>query len=158
MSEHPDGQLRNLLGYIGVIRAEMRMQNWDILLHREPLTEEDVWATTWQQHNHTSLNVQVAEGLYDRDPWIVRNTLVHELVHAQHRDISRLWEDCTQNNADIAQSEAKSWDGDFHVFMERFVSWITQRIEQAIPLWDPEESYVALEGCFIHEKDQLPGH
>jgi len=146
---YDDARLRPILGYIGLLRDSLRMQNWDIILHQTVCDEEDVHAKTWQDPNHATLNVELGEKFFEETPVRVRSHLTHELVHAQHRDVSRLWEDCTQNNSDVPESQAKAWDGDFHVFLERFVSWITARIVPTMPEFDPEKTYEAPAGCFL---------
>lgn len=142
-------KLRHLLGYIGLVRDSLRMQNWDVILHRTDHGKEDVWAHTWQEYNHTTLNIEISETLFEANPETVRNAIVHELTHAQHRDVSRLWEECALNNSSIPQSDSRAWDGDFRVFMERFVSWVTQRVEKTVPLYEPERRYRAPEGCVL---------
>lgn len=137
MAQNIETQRKRLLHYLGDVRSALRMDNWDIDLHTEFCRDEDAHAETWQVRNHTILNIRLEADFFDLDPEKVRNTLVHELTHAAHRDVSILWDDCTLNNDDIPRSHSQSWDGDFHMHMERFVSWVTARIEPTVPLWDP---------------------
>jgi hypothetical protein len=82
-------------------------------------------------------------------PGTVRNTMVHELIHAQHRDISMLWEACTVNNSAVAIAESRAWDTDFRTFMERFVSWTTARIQKTVTPYDPGRRYPIRTGCYL---------
>lgn len=146
---HDEAKLRHLLGYISLVRDELRMQNWDIILHHTVEDDEDTHAHTWQENNHTTLNIGLGPTFFEESPAIVRNTIVHELIHAQHRDVSRLWDECTKGNADVPISQSESWDGDFRVFMERFVSWITKRITPTVSDFVPSKKYKVTEGCFL---------
>ena len=128
---------RRLLAYIGEVRAALRMQNWDVVLHEEVCGDEDAHAETWASDNHAVLNIRLEKDFFDLEPRGIRNTIVHELIHAQHRDVTLWWEGCTTGNEDIAVSASKSWDSDFRMYMERFVSWITDRIEGTVPMWEP---------------------
>lgn len=128
---------RRLLAYIGEVRTSLRMQNWDVILHEEVCEDEDAHAETWSSDNHAVLNIRLAADFFEMSPQGVRNTIIHELTHSQHRDVTLWWEGCTTGNEDIAESASKSWDKDFRMYMERFVSWITDRIESTVPLWDP---------------------
>lgn len=149
--EHDPAKLRRALGYIGVVREAMRMQNWDVILHPGVCEEEDVHAHTWQDDNHVTINIEFGDSFPTISPAQMKNTVVHELVHAQHRDVDRLWRECTQENDDVPVSQAGGWDSDMTVFMERFVSWITDRIVPSVPDYDPEHPYeeqVAV-GCWM---------
>ena len=143
--------LEHMLGYIGVVRDALRMQQWDVILHTDPLEDDDAWAETWQSHNHATTNIRLCARFFDQTPDRIRNTIVHELIHVQHRDITILWEACTINNSGIPVNESQSWNHDFSMQMERFVSWITQRIEESIPTYDPDADYPALTGCVIDD-------
>lgn len=145
--------LQHLLGYIGVVRDALRMQGWDIVLFTEPTELEDTWAETWQSYNHQTTNIKIGRTLLQQKPTRIRNTLVHELVHAQHRDVSILWEGCTVNNSEIPERDSRSWNSDFTMHMERLVSWVTQRIEDSVPLYDADEDYPAPVGCFLHGEE-----
>lgn len=130
-------QLLHLLGYIGVVRASLRMQNWDIRLHRTPHDKEDAWAYTWTDDNHDILSIEVCPELFMANPWVIRNSIVHELIHAQHRDLA------LKAALQVHQ-------------MERFVSWATRRIEPSVPLYIPQTSgsrpeYAIAEGCSLHD-------
>lgn len=148
---YPEDVLRPFLAYIGEVRDALRMQNWDIILHAEKDEDEDTNASTWQQYNYTVLNIRLGRTLFDLTPVQIRNTIIHELIHAQHRDVSMLWEACTQENSDVPASRAKSWDADFHVYMERFVAWITDRIsrDDFIPYYNPKKPPRTPAGCYL---------
>lgn len=150
MSTYSKAKLRPFLGYIGLVRDSLRMQNWDIILHLEKCEDEDINAHTWQQNYHTTLNIQLGKNLLNETPERIRNAVVHELVHAQHRDVTVLWEGCTLQNTDVPRSQAKSWDKDYHMCMERFVSWITARVEPTVPDYEPKKTYPTLEGCYLN--------
>lgn len=143
--------LVHMLGYFGLVRDALRMQQWDVVLHPDPLEEEDTWAETWQSHNHNTTNVRLCQRFFDQAPDRIRNTVVHELIHAQHRDVSILWEACILNNSEIPERDSRSWNHDFQMFNERFVSWITQRIEESVPTYDPDADYPVLDGCSIFD-------
>lgn len=146
----PVGKLRNLLGYAGLVRDELRMQNWDIVLLRTAHDEgEDVWAHTWQNDNHCLLNIQISEDLLKARPDTVRNTIVHELTHAQHRDLSRLWDSRVLDNASVSAASSRTWDEDFRVYVERFVSWATARIQETVTPYDPGRRYPIRTGCYL---------
>lgn len=151
MTEHDPKKLRQLLGYIGLVRDELRMQGWDIILFPTPHDKgDDVWAHTWQSDNHQVTCIELSPDFFDDPrPVTIRNVVVHELTHAQHRDVSYTWESCTLHNSDIPVSQSQSWDKDFRLFQERFVSWITQMIEPRIPLWEPEARYRIRPGCYL---------
>lgn len=145
----PDRKLLPVLGYLGVVRESLRMQNWDIVLHRTDLQEADTWASTWSSKNHSTINIEIARCLPDSSPSLVRNTLVHEMIHSQHRDLSLLWEGCTLNNGDVPVNQARAWDSDYHMLMERFVAWITLQIEGNVPLFNPQKRYRIAGGCYL---------
>lgn len=151
MAEHSEEDLRRLLGYIGLVRDALRMQNWDVILHRTINETEDEFASTWQSCNHTTLNIDVSVALFQETPERIRNTIVHELTHAQHRDVTEWWEGCTTGNDDVPKSQAQSWDKDFRMHMERFVSWTANRICDGghIPLYSPTRKYKTLVGCYL---------
>lgn len=132
-----ESQLLHLLGYIGVVRASLRMQNWDIRLHRAPHDKEDTWAYTWTDDNHDILSIEICSELFTAGPWVIRNSIVHELIHAQHRDL-------------VLKAALQVHQ------MERFVSWATRQIEPSVPLYIPQTSgsrpaeYAIAEGCSLH--------
>jgi len=144
-------ELLPILGYIGLVRDKLRMQNWDVYLHRTVCDIEDTYAHTWQERNHFATNIELSRSVFSLPPVGVRNVVVHELVHSQHRDVNLIWEGCTQNNTDVPLSQAKSWDTDYWMHMERFVDWITRQIESSIPLYRPDFKYAIREGCYISE-------
>lgn len=149
MTEHDPDKLRQLLGYIGLVRDHLRMGNWDVILHPDPHDEVDCHASTWNHENHSTLNIALDAEFFDLTPVVVRNTVVHELTHAQHRDLTILWEGVTLNNDDVPQSQAKAWDVDFHIQIERFVSWTTGFIAPTVPLYLPSRKYAARPGCYL---------
>lgn len=150
-NEHDPSLLRHMLGYIGVVRDALRMSDWDVVLMPDPLEDEDTWAETWQSHNHQLTNVRLCRNFFDQTPARIRNTIVHELIHAQHRDLTILWDACTVNNSEIPTRDSRSWNQDHSMHMERFVSWITNRIEGTVPIYDPDATYPVLEGCSIYD-------
>jgi hypothetical protein len=143
---------RRLLAYLDELRAAMRMDNWDIVLHAEPCEDEDAHAETWQHENHTVLNIRLSADFFDLEPAGIRNTLVHELTHAQHRDVTRLWEKASRGA--LSETQVTAWDEEFHVHMERFVAWIADRLEESMPEWDPrrEVPKALPKGCFLHAR------
>lgn len=139
--EHDEASLRHILGYIGVVRDALRMQNWDIVLHKEIGDNEDNFAHTWQATQADMLNIVLGPRFFGRPPEAIRNTVIHELVHAQHRDVSILWSECTQNNSAIPEAEANAWDADMTNFMERFVSWVARGLAPTVPLYSTSKRY-----------------
>lgn len=142
---------RRLMAYVAEIRTALRMDNWDIVLHPEPCSEEDAHAETWQHENHTVLNITLSKGFFDLEPKGIRNTVVHELTHAQHRDVSRIWEKASRGA--LSETQLEAWDDEWRMHMERFVSWITDRIEDTMPAWDPTRPAPRKlpTGCYLHE-------
>lgn len=130
------------------------MQNWDIVLHEDVCTDEDAHAETWQNENAFVLNVRISKDFFNRPPEGVQNTVVHELTHAQHRDVNILWDSCTAGNTDVPASQAKSWDYDFKMFMERFVDWVANSISPTVPLWDPKKPVPTTLGTGLHLFDR----
>ena len=149
-AEHPEEQLRHMLGYIGAVRDALRMQNWNIILWRTVGENEDEHANTWQETNHTTLCIELGPGLFNEPPERIRNTIVHELTHAQHRDVTALWEGCTLENEDVPKAQAKAWDVDFHIFMERFVSWVARNISPSMPEYSTKRKYPDAVGVWLH--------
>lgn len=154
MSRNEDLQRRRLLHYMAEIRTLLRMDNWDIVLHKEDAEDGDAHAETWQDENHYVLNIRLSKDFWGLEPAGVRNVVIHELTHSQHRDVTVLWDACTQNNDGIAVSEARAWDLDFRMFMERFVSWIADRLENQMPMWDPKKPVPSTlpVGCYLHTR------
>lgn len=143
---------RRLLAYIAEVRSVLRMDNWDIVLHAEPCEDEDAHAETWQHENHTVLNIRLHTDFFDLEPAGIRNTIVHELTHAQHRDVTRLWEKASKGA--LSETAVVAWDEEFHVHMERFVAWVADRIEHSVPMWDPVglDRKTLPPGCFLHAR------
>lgn len=143
---------RRLLAYIAEVRAGLRMDNWDIVLHPQPCSDEDAHAETWQHDNHTVLNIALHPDFFDLPPDGIRNTIIHEITHAQHRDITRLWEKASKGALSVTAIEA--WDDEFRMHMERFVAWIADRLEESFPLWDPTAPVPKTlpTGCYLHER------
>lgn len=141
---------RRLLAYLAVVRGELRMDNWDIVLREEPCSDEDAHAETWQHENHTVLNVAISRTFFDLEPAGVRNTIVHELTHAQHRDVERIWEKASRGA--LSETQLTAWDEEWRMHMERFVSWIADRIEDSITPWDPAGPAPKKlpRGCYLH--------
>lgn len=150
---HEEVRLRPLLGYIGLIRDDLRMGNWDVILHRRAHDEEDVHAMCWWSENHFSLNIALDRNFFDLRPATIRNTVVHELTHAQHRDLSILWESCTLGNQDVPASQAQGWNIDFHIQVERFVGWTTDFIAPTMAEYRPGRQYAQRRGCYIHGEE-----
>lgn len=141
---------RRLIHYMADIRSRLRMDNWDLVLHEEFIQDEDSYAETWQNDNHHVLNIRICEEFFSLEPAGVRNTVIHELTHAQHRDINRLW-DRISSNQDLSKSLYEAWNEEYRVNMERFVSWVTDRIENQMPMWDPTGPAPAAlpAGCYL---------
>lgn len=154
MSSNTAANRRKLLAYIGEVRGILRMDNWDVVLHEDPCEDGDAHAETWASDNHAVINIRLQVGFFDMEPSGIRNTIVHELTHAQHRDVTLWWEGCTTGNTDIAESASKSWDLDFRMYMERFVSWVADRIEGTVPMWDPTKPAPRKlpVGCYLHAR------
>jgi hypothetical protein len=149
---HPEDKVRHLLAYIGLLLEELRMQNWDVILHTtifDGEDAEDTFAHTWQSENHCTTNIEFGPDFLEQSPSIITNTLVHELIHVQHRDVTLVWEGCMLHNDDVPKSQAHAYDGDFRMHMERFVSWITHRIAPTVPQYQPGHRYKARPGCYI---------
>lgn len=142
-------RLRHLLGYISLVRDELRMSHWDIILHREPGDDDTIHAETWQPDNHFTINIRLGPDFFDQNPAQIRNTIAHELTHAQHRDLNILWVGCTQNNDDVPLSQARSWDGDYQIQIERFVSWTTRLIAPTLSPFDHDAPYAVGRGCYM---------
>jgi hypothetical protein len=127
---------RRLCAYIGEVRSLLRMDDWDVLLHAEPVDPDiEAHAETWASENHRVLNIRIDAELFDLEPAGIRNTVIHELTHAQHRDADRLLEDAAEHY--LPKPVGEFLDREYHVVMERFVSWITDRIEDTMPPWRP---------------------
>lgn len=152
MTKDTPANRRRLLHYIADVRQRLRMDNWDIVLHAEPCEDEDAHAETWQHDNHTVLNIRLHRDFFDLEPAGVRNTIIHELTHAQHRDVTRLWEKASKGALSVTAIEA--WDDEFRMHMERFVAWIADRLEDSFPLWDPQAKVPDRlpPGCFLHAR------
>lgn len=150
MSKDNTTNRKRLLHYIDLVRSHLRMSNWDVVLRDGYTDDEDAHAETWQHPNHTVLNILIGKEFFDLEPAGVRNTVVHELVHAQHRDVTRIFE--TANEGTVP-ALAEKLDDEFHVHMERFVAWIADRIEDTIPLWDPSAKVPRdlPRGCYLHD-------
>jgi hypothetical protein len=151
-------QLLHLLGYIGVVRASLRMQNWDVILLRTPHGIADTWAYTWISEGHYTINIEICPELLTESPEVIRNAVVHELIHAQHWDIDQLWENYTQHNNDVTVSQSRSGGKDYLIQMERFMSWTTKQVEKSVPMYIPRSrgrsrpsEYDTPEGCYLHD-------
>ncbi len=129
---------RDLMCFLTTLREHLRMQNWDIIIMNEIADNEDtdVLAAVQFPRNHTCINLYIGSTFKNLSKQIKKSTLTHEMVHAQHRDVSLLWEDCVDGNGDISSVEKTQWSADFHTHMERFVSWIAMRLEEHAPAWD----------------------
>ena len=127
---------RRLGAYLGEIRSLLRMDNWDIVLHEGVLEDDATHAETWQHENHHVINIRISPDFFMLEPAGVRNTVIHELIHAQHRDVSRIW-DRARNCDGVPIGASVEWDEDFRIYMERFVAWVADRLEDQFPLWDP---------------------
>jgi len=122
---------------MGEIRDLLRMGNWDIVLHADHLDEElEAHAETWAHENAHVLNIRLDKDFFDLPPGGIRNTVIHELTHAQHRDVGRLWDRAVATDV-LPKTISDSWDADFHAYMERFVSWVADTLESSFPLYDP---------------------
>ena len=137
-TEHDQEDLERVARYVGHVRDAMRMQAWDVNVHPNfPEEHEEAHAETWQENNHQTINIRFGRDLFNQDPEVIRNTVIHELVHAQHRDLSRQWDECVTRNLAVSAEQSMDWTGDFTMFLERFVSWVAQRLEglEEIPEW-----------------------
>lgn len=142
---------RRLCAYLAELRSALRMDNWDIVLREDPASDEDAHAETWQHDNHTVLNIALAKDFFELKPDGIRNTLTHELVHAQHRDVTRLWEKASRGA--LSETQLEAWDDEFHIHMERFVAWIADRLEGSMPEYDPARPAPRKlpTGVYLHE-------
>lgn len=146
-----DAFRRKVLAYLGELRSALRMDNWDVVLKAEPCSDDEAHAETWQHENHTVLNVALSKDFDQLSPEGVRNTLTHELVHAQHRDVTRLWEKASRGA--LSETAVTAWDEEFHVHMERFVAWIADRIDGTMPVFDPSKAAPKklAPGLYLHD-------
>jgi hypothetical protein len=150
-------ELKPLVYYIDKMRTFCRMQNWDVCIHPQKIAiDEDTWASTWHDRNHEVLNVRFSEDFLRAAPREIQNSVLHELVHAQHRNVSELWDDCTTGNSALAVDETQVWDRDMATHMERFVSWITRTMCSTgkVPAWTGKASGPAPEGIWIKERER----
>jgi hypothetical protein len=136
--EVTDEQWSDILNYVTAAREFLRMQNWNVWVMMERLDhmDDDCFATTGQSNNHDSLQIWINHDAWgDMDDTERADTIIHELLHAQHRDVSTLWDSCTQNNSAIPTDEALAWNADFRMFMERVVSNWTRSLLPFAPQW-----------------------
>lgn len=151
--DYPEEQLRQLLGFIGNCRDKLRMQGWNVVLHPGKLDNPDTYASTWQANYHQTLNIELGPEFFSQTPEAVTNTIVHELIHAQHRDVSRLWERATTKGDYMGAQLASEFDLEMHTAIERFVSWLAQQIvvenPGRFPAYDPSDTYEHGGGLYL---------
>jgi hypothetical protein len=131
-----DADLAHLMLYLTALRSQMRMDNWNIIVMKEHAdSEEDgVMASSLFPENHSVINLYLSSGWSKMREEQKSSTLCHELIHAQHRDVADLWDKASRGA--LSETAHEAWDQEFRMFMERFVSWIEERIRPNIPGWD----------------------
>ncbi len=132
MPEHVS-DIEDVLVFLTRARSYLRMDNWDFIIANDAQMEDGIHAETSQTRNHTSALILLSDDWDDLSTKIKRATLLHEMIHAQHRDVSEIWNDCINNNDDISQNEANAWTSDFGMHLERFVSWTTGMLLPGCP-------------------------
>lgn len=142
-------QLRPILGYIGLVRDELRMQNWDVVLHRTATERDDVWAHTWQSREHYTTNIELGPFFFDQSEEEVRSTVVHELIHAAHRNVSDVLEERILSNPSLPVRESNNLHEEHSLQMERFVSWITRNLEDSVSRYSKSAKYKVRPGCSL---------
>lgn len=126
------------LAYIAEIRDHLRMQGWTIHLHLDDggCDEEESWAKIRPDTNHHSASLWLSDLFFDTaTPAVRRNVIVHELVHLMHRDVGELMDTKVVDHPAISFREAEGIREDFHVHMERFVSWVAGQLAPSCPQW-----------------------
>lgn len=137
-----EDETKRVLAYVTVIRDKMRMNNWDIVLMEEPC-EKDAHASMCAfSNNHHVGNLCLSEKWHDLDNVTKANTLIHELVHLQHRDLNCHWQACVDNNSGISEDEVQDWGDDFDMFLERFVCWVANMLTPHMPAYPVKSTRV----------------
>ena len=139
-----------MLGYCGVVRDALDMQMWDVIVHPDVSEKDDIWAETWCSHNHFTINIRFGPdtpGVPDETLW---DAIVHEFIHAMHRDVSQAWEAAVAYNTDYLPGILRNdYDRQFHLAMERFVDYLTRRIKTHVPVYDSTRRYPIRERCTL---------
>lgn len=153
---HPRKDLEQVRNYVAEVATLLRMQNWDIYIDADPYAGEDpdgtAWAATEQDRNHWTGIIRFSRDFFtEATPAMKRHIVVHELIHFQHRDALEVWRDCILRNDAIAEADANAYNGDFMMHLERFVSWVTCRLEHVAPVWPGAQTKPAT-GVFIGDE------
>lgn len=137
-------ELEPVLGYLGLLREHLFMQNWKILVSEKVISDEgaeDIFACTWQLDNHYTAVIELGPKFFGLSPGEVRNTLVHELVHISHREVSDSWEE-VQNSGRFSSEEMHRINKQFRRSMERFVSWVAGHLSESAPEYSQSRVYL----------------
>lgn len=72
--------------YLGTIAPMLSLRDWTIKLNKEPADDEDVLAHCHVTDGRRHIQIWLSKDFASEDPSVIRQTLVHELLHA-HLDV-----------------------------------------------------------------------
>lgn len=145
-----------VLRYLTELRSALRLDSWDIILQEQWEGEEHedtVLASTDWVDGHSTITLWINWDEWEKsDPARKKNTLVHELVHSQHRDLNSVWDTAVLDNPGISTRESVVFDKLYHEHTERFVAWVADRLCEEIEIleWPPTIREVG-RGVYLNE-------
>lgn len=103
--------------------------------------ESNTWAAIKPFENYNAFKIWISKDLLRQGPEIIRETIVHEMIHCYHRDLTELWHDVTQDNEEISDQEKREWHIQYTRAIERFVGSMASFLQHFAPEWPGDKNY-----------------
>lgn len=124
-----------LLAYFGQVRDAMRLSQWDILLMQEQPDDEDVILDMTPVDNHFTVQVRISRHWASQPVLVKQDTVVHELIHCMHRDVTDIWFQMTHGNTAVSVDVNGLVQNAWRMAIERMVSHLARLISPTVPAW-----------------------
>lgn len=146
-------QSKLILCYLSEMRDFLRLNNWDIIFmdHEsaesktdDPDDDKNVSGMHSPQRNHYTMHIWLAGWWFDDDELTDlhrTDTVLHELLHANNRDLSHHWNECVEKNGAISIAEKVDWTNEFDVHIERMISLWSRSLIPYAPVWPGRGKY-----------------
>ena len=131
-----------------IVRDHMRLTQWDLIIMGDPCEDDTIMAVT-PCENHYTAQIQVCKDWSDVPDLSKIDTIVHELIHLMHRDLSDLIDDMTYGDSASSRDNTNNCQGSYRRIMERMVSHLTRLIADGLEMeWPPPSRTVVGKGIY----------
>lgn len=123
----------DILRFLTLARSYLRLDQWDVILMKEPPEEDDVVMEVTPQANHFTTQLRVCKDWAKQPDSSKRDTIIHELLHLLHRDISDVFDDATYGNTAVSVDACGLINQRWTLAEERVVSHLSKLLADG---WD----------------------